>query len=66
MFGRLRTAGSKVHPGKCEFALDAIDFLGHRVTVDGLQPQAEKVAAVRDLPSPTDLASLRSVLGLFS
>ena len=31
-----------------------------------MQPQEEKVAAVRDLPTPTDLHSLRAALGLFS
>ena len=31
-----------------------------------LQPQLDKIAAVRDIPSPTDLSSLRAALGLFS
>ena len=35
VFGRLRTAGLKVQPGKCEFAVEAIDFLGHRATANG-------------------------------
>ena len=66
VFARLRSAGLKVHPGKCAFAVDKIDFLGHCVSADGLSPQQEKVAAVRDLPAPTDISSLRSALGLFS
>ena len=55
-----------MHPGKCLFALESIDFLGHRITAAGLQPQEEKVKAVRDLPASTDLSSLRGALGLFS
>ena len=66
VFDRLRKAGLKVHPGKCEFALDKINFLGHCVSAEGLSPQQEKVTAVRDLPAPTDISSLRSALGLFS
>ena len=66
VFRRLRAAGLKVHPGKCLFAVESIDFLGHRITTAGLQPQEEKVKAVRDLPAPTDLSSLRGALGLFS
>ena len=66
VFERLRKAGLKVHPGKCEFAMDKINFLGHCVSAEGLSPQQEKVAAVRDLPAPTDVSSLRSALGLFS
>ena len=66
VFARLRKAGLKVHPGKCQFAMDAIDFLGHRVYAEGLGPQEEKVAAVRNLAAPTDISSLRSALGLFN
>ena len=66
VFARLRHAGLKVHPGKCVFAVDQIDFLGHCVSAEGLSPQQEKVSAVRDLPAPIDISSLRSALGLFS
>ena len=66
VFKRLREAGLKVHPGKCVFAVDKIDFLGHSISAEGLSPQEEKVAAVRDLTPPVDISSLRSALGLFS
>ena len=48
------------------FRADSIDFLGHKISADKLEPQQDKLAAVRDLPSPTDLSSLRAALGLFS
>ena len=66
IFKRLREASLKVHPGKCVFGADGIDFLGHRISANPLQPQEEKLAAVRDLPAPTDLHNLRAALGLFS
>ena len=66
VFARLRQAGLKGHPGKCVFAVDQIDFLGHCVFAEGLSPQKEKVSTVRELPAPTDISSLRSALGLFS
>ena len=66
VFDRLRKAGLKVHPGKCVFGSDTIDFLGHRISANKLEPQQDKLAAVRDLPSPTDLSSIRAALGLFS
>ena len=66
VFDRLREAGLKVHPGKCVFGADDIDFLGHRISTDKLEPQQDKLAVVRYLPSPTDLSSLRAALGLFS
>ena len=66
VFQRLREAGLKVHPGKCVFGASSIDFLGHRILANSMEPQQDKLAAVRDLPSPTDLSSLRAALGLFS
>ena len=66
IFQRLREVGLKVHPGKCVFAADSIDFLGHRISAGKLEPQTDKLAAVRDLPAPTDLSGLRAALGLFS
>ena len=65
-FSGLRDAGLKVHPRKCVFGADTIDFLEHRIVANSLQPQEEKLAAVRDLPAPTDLHSLCAALGLFS
>ena len=66
VFQRLREAGLKVHPGKCVFGADSIDFLGHRISADKLEPQQYKIAAVRDFPAPTYPSGLRAALGLFS
>ena len=66
VFKRLREAGLKVHPGKCVFGADSIDFLGHKISANRLEPQQDKLAAVRDLPSPTNMSGLRAALGLFS
>ena len=66
VFRRLREFGLKVHPGKCVFGAESIDFFGHHISAGSLQPQQDKLAAVRDLPPPTNVSSLRSALGLFS
>ena len=66
VFKRLREASLKVNPGKCVFGADSIDFLGHRISANRLEPQQDKLAAVRDLPSPTILSGVRAALGLFS
>ena len=55
-----------MHPGKCVFGADSIDFLGHRISADKVEPQQDKIAAVRELPAPTDFSGLRAALGLFS
>ena len=66
VFGQLREAGLKVHPGKCVFGADIIDFLGHRIFADTLEPEQDKLAAVRELPSPSNISSLWAALGIFS
>ncbi|GBG63800.1 hypothetical protein CBR_g39581 [Chara braunii] len=62
----LRDAGFKVALKKCQFFLTTISFLGHVVTDKGLQPEPEKVAAVRDAPVPTTITQVRAFLGLAS
>ena len=43
-----------------------MEFLGHIVGRDGLKPDPGKVEKIEKLREPTDVSSLRSVLGLFS
>ncbi|GBG61582.1 hypothetical protein CBR_g22379 [Chara braunii] len=62
----LRDAGFKVALEKCQFFLTTISFLGHVVTDKGLQPEPQKVAAVRDAPVPTTVTQVRDFLGLAS
>ena len=66
LFARLQSARLKGHPGKCQFAVDKIDFLGHTVSTQGLSPLEEKAYAVQDLPPPSDISTLRSALWLFN
>ncbi|GBG65639.1 hypothetical protein CBR_g51939 [Chara braunii] len=62
----LRDADFKVALEKCQFFLTTISFLGHVVTDKGLQPEPQKVAAVRDVPVPTTITQVRDFLGLAS
>lgn len=52
VFKRLREAGLKVPPRKCVSQTDSIDFLGRRISSNKLEPQLDKLAAVRDLREP--------------
>ncbi|GBG78173.1 hypothetical protein CBR_g26206 [Chara braunii] len=62
----LRDAGFKVALEKCQFFLTIISFLGHVVTDKELQPEPQKVAAVRDAPVPTTITQVCAFLGLAS
>jgi hypothetical protein len=41
-----------------------VKFAGYIVSDSGITPDPEKVQAIRDFPTPTDVTSLRSYLGL--
>jgi len=64
VFERLRNAGLKLKPDKCQPVANNIRFLGHILTTDGLQKDEEKVQAMRSFPRPTNQKQLRSYLGL--
>jgi RNase H-like domain found in reverse transcriptase len=51
---------------KCKFAFSELHALGHKVSGLQLTISDNHLAAVRDLPTPHDVASLRSALGFAS
>jgi hypothetical protein len=64
MFCKLREVNLKLNPSKCCFAAKAITFLGHMVSQEGIQPDPGKIAAVLHFPTPKNVTSIRSFLGL--
>lgn len=60
----LRAASLTANLKKCNFASDRISFLGYIISPAGLHTDPAKVQAVTDFPTPTDVSSLRSFLGL--
>ncbi|XP_062093992.1 uncharacterized mitochondrial protein AtMg00860-like [Humulus lupulus] len=49
---------------KCEFWVEEVVFLGHKVTKDGVSVDQVKVEAVKDWPKPKNVTDVRSFLGL--
>ena len=44
--------------------LKQVDYLGHSISAEGLKPLEEKIQAISQAPAPTNLAQLRSFLGM--
>ena len=61
---RLEDKGMRLKKENCAFLLDEIEYLGHKITKDGLQPTESKVRAVAHVPVPSRVSELRSFLGL--
>ena len=64
VFERLRHANLKLGADKCMFAAKEVNYLGHRVTEEGLLPDSSFQAAIRKIPPPKTATEVRSFLGL--
>jgi hypothetical protein len=64
VFGRLRKYNLKLQPDICEFLRKEVIFLGHKISERGVEPDASKVEAIRNIPTPKTAKQLKSFLGL--
>ena len=64
VFNRLRAADLKLKASKCNFFKKHIQYLGHIVSGEGIEPLPEKLASVKKMPPPTTPKEARQFLGL--
>ena len=64
LFERLRKTGLKVNLRKCHFGSNNVNYLGFRLTPNGILPGVDKLQAVRETSPPTNVHQVRSFLGL--
>ncbi|GBG75316.1 hypothetical protein CBR_g19948 [Chara braunii] len=62
----LKEAPLHLNLEKSEFGRDSVIYLGHRLSANGLAPEATKVEVIRNWPQPANVHELRSFLGLAS
>ena len=62
----IQSSGLKLNKNKCKFRVTSLDFLGHTVSADGIRPSHDKVRAVLELDTPSDVSSLRHCLGVMN
>ena len=63
---RLRGAGLRLKPAKCDLVKGQVKYLGFMVSAAGVAADPEKVRAVEKFPRPDSVKKLRSFLGLTS
>ena len=63
VFQKLREAGLKLKPSKCEFFKDRIAYLGHIVSKAGIETDPKKIKDIWEWPRPITVTDVRQFLG---
>ncbi|UYV78709.1 K02A2.6-like [Cordylochernes scorpioides] len=66
ILGCLRKAGLTLNISKCRFAYEELLLLGHVVSKEGITPDPEKIASIKDFPALKTIKNVRAFLGLCS
>ena len=64
IFIRLKAAGLKLKLEKCCFFKKHIQYLGHLISADGIQPLPEKLKSIAKMPAPKNPKEVKQFLGL--
>ncbi|XP_054257498.1 uncharacterized protein K02A2.6-like [Macrosteles quadrilineatus] len=63
---RFQEYGVKVNDSKCKFLQPVVDYLGYRLSAEGISPREGLVEAIKDAPEPSSKEELRSYIGLIN
>ena len=66
VFDRLKIHGLKLKLKKCQFLKKETNYLGFKITDEGIKPETEKVDTIRSLPPPVTVKEVRSFVGMLS
>ena len=66
VFNKLQKAGFKVNAEKSFFAKGELEYLGFKITRDGIMPLPDKVQAIKNIAVPKTKKQLRSFIGVIN
>ena len=64
IFSRLKAAGLKLKLEKCSFFKKHIQYLGHLISAEGIQPLPEKLESIAKMPAPKNPKEVKQFPGL--
>ena len=64
IFMRLKAAGLKLKLEKCCFFKKHIQYLGHLISADGIQPLQEKLESIAKMPAPRNPKEVKQLIRL--
>jgi len=63
---RLSFGGLKLRLNKCKFCFNEVEYLGYKISGKGIEPDRQKISAIKNIPVPKSPKELKSFLGLVS
>ena len=64
LFERFVQYGVTINLAKCQFEQTEMNFLGHKITREGILPMVSKMEAVNIFPQPENIKELRRFIGM--
>ncbi len=64
VFLRMRDSGLKLKLPKCVFAAPSVKCLGFVVSKHGVEPDPDKISCILELPRPTNVKEIKSIVGM--
>ena len=61
---RIKEASLKLKRSKCDFMKTQIQYLGHLISSNGIQPLPEKLGSIKNMPAPQSMKEVKQFLGL--
>lgn len=61
---RLKNAGLKLNKDKCSYMKPEVNYLGHKLSSQGIHPQDEKVKAILAVKTPQSKQELSTFCGM--
>ncbi len=59
---KIRLSGLKLNKTKCQFGVQELVFLGDKLSSQGIQPDSEKISAIKKMKSPTDRKGVQRIM----
>jgi hypothetical protein len=63
---RIHNSRLKLNHDKCEFHTAEIEYFGHSISSEGIQPSSSRVDSIKQMDTPTNLTKLRRFIGMIN
>ena len=66
VFGILNQNGLKINAAKSQLMMEEVNYLGYKVSKDGIAPTGEKTEAINRIPEPKTFRQLKSFIAMIT